>query len=334
MTAASKKTALVISGGGSKGAFAVGVLEYIFTTYRHTGWFAIAGGTSTGALIAPMAALMGAPDPTGSDALDVLIEMYTTVETKDILDKQNFFELLVRHDALYESTPLKELLHDKFRPAWFEWLKHPEAPDCYVVYTNYQNGQKMIASPKDPTMTRDRFLMAMLASASVPVIVEATKIGGNVCYDGGVRDLLPFGQAIDLGATNIVPIFLNPEKFPETSDSFKNVYKIMLRTIAILVDETGRNDFEVAQLINLAIQAKERIFRAFEGDPGALGKLNQIFGEFEPLFGKRLIEIISGLRPDKVLTEDALTFDPKKMKEWVRLGFEKAKAVIDQSPFD
>jgi predicted acylesterase/phospholipase RssA len=329
-----KKTALVISGGGSKGAFAVGVLEYIFTTYRHTGWFAITGGTSTGALIAPMAALMGAPDPTGSDALDVLIEMYTTVETPDILDKRNYFELLVHHDALYESTPLNELLHEKFRPAWFEWLKQPEAPECYVVYTNYQHGQKMIVSPKDPTMTRERFLMAMLASASVPVIIEATKIDGSVCYDGGVRDLLPFGGAIDLGAAKIVPIFLDPEKFPETFDSFKNVYKIMLRTIEILVDETGRNDFEVAQLINFAIQAKERMLRAFEGDPEALGKLNQIFEEFKPLFGKRLIEIIPGLRPDKVLTEDALEFVPEKMKEWVRLGFEKAKAIIDHSPFE
>jgi predicted acylesterase/phospholipase RssA len=329
-----KKTAVVISGGGSKGAFAVGVLEYVFATYRHTGWFGITGGTSTGALIAPIAALMGAPDPTGSDALDVLIDMYTTVKTEDILDKQNFLELLVRRDALYESTPLNELLHEKFRPAWFEWLKRPEAPDCYVVYTNYQNGQKVMTSPKDPAMTRERFLMAVLASASVPVIMEATKIGGSVCYDGGVRDLLPFGRAIDLGAAKILPIFLDPEKFPETSGSFKNVYKIMLRTIEILVDETGRNDFEVAQLINFAIQAKERMIRAFEGDPEALGKLNQIFQEFEPLFGKRLIEIIPGLRPDKVLTEDSLTFDPGKMKEWVRLGFEKAKALIDHSPFE
>src|SRR4030067_1413861 len=89
----SPKTALVISGGGAKGAFAVGVLKYIYKKYRNTGWFAITGGTSTGALISPIAALMGAPDPTGSDALDVLVDVYTTVETTDILDKQNFFEL-------------------------------------------------------------------------------------------------------------------------------------------------------------------------------------------------------------------------------------------------
>ena len=68
----STKAALVLSGGGAKGAFAVGVVKHLFLAYRETGWFAITGGTSTGALIAPMAALMAAPDPMGSEALHTL----------------------------------------------------------------------------------------------------------------------------------------------------------------------------------------------------------------------------------------------------------------------
>jgi len=71
----SPKTALVISGGGAKGAFAVGVLKYIYTKYRNTGWFAITGGTSTGALISPMAALMAVPEPIGTQALETLVKM-------------------------------------------------------------------------------------------------------------------------------------------------------------------------------------------------------------------------------------------------------------------
>ena len=85
-----KKTALVISGGGAKGAFAVGVVKYLYSTFRDTGWFSITGGTSTGALISPMAALMAAPEPMGSNALDTLVEMYTTVFTRDILRKRRY----------------------------------------------------------------------------------------------------------------------------------------------------------------------------------------------------------------------------------------------------
>ncbi|MBA7476842.1 hypothetical protein ES707_12238 [subsurface metagenome] len=46
----------------------------------------------------------------------------------------------------------------------------------------------------------------MIASASVPVIMEPTIIDGQVGYDGGVRDLLPFTRAINQGAETIVPI--------------------------------------------------------------------------------------------------------------------------------
>jgi predicted acylesterase/phospholipase RssA len=332
-----RKTALVISGGGAKGAFAVGVLKYIFSTYRHTGWFAITGGTSTGGLISPMAALMAALDPIGSQAFETLLQIYTTVDTPDILEKKKIFEVIKHPDALYESDPLNNLLHLHFRPEWFEWLQKRKAPKCYVVYTNYRNGEKVTASPQDKGMTRERFIQAMLASASVPVIMEATIINHDVCFDGGVRDLLPFGKAIDLGAETIVPIFLDPEKFPESQDEFKRMDKVLLRTLDIMKDETLRNDYEMAHLINIGVQAKQEILDTFADDPSALKKLRKVFNkkEFGPLFGseKRLIKIIKGLRPDKLLTEDSLTFDHIEMSRWVEWGEQKAKGILKVSPF-
>jgi len=335
--AGKQRTALVISGGGAKGAFAVGVLKYIYSKYRSTGWFAITGGTSTGALIAPMAALMAAPEAIGTQALETLVKMYTTVSTSDILKKKKIFEVLKHPDCFYESDPLNDLIHHHLSPKWFEWLQKPEAPECYVVYTNYKTGQKVAASPKDKGMIRKRFIKAMLASASVPVVMEATSINKDVCYDGGVRDLLPFGKAIELGAETIVPIFLDPEKFPTAKKALKRMDKILLRTLDIMKDETLRNDYEMAQLINIGIQAKEEILSAFKDDPIAIEKLNMVFmkDEFVPLLGpgKRLIKIITGLRPDKPLTEDSLKFDPDEMRKWVRLGEKKARKILKESPF-
>jgi len=333
----SGKTALVISGGGAKGAFAVGVLKYIFSVYRNTGWFAITGGTSTGALISPMAALMAASDPLGSQALETLLEIYTSVDTPDILKRKNIIKLVQLPDSLYKSDPLNKLLHGHFRQEWFKWLQNRKSPKCYVVYTNYKTGQKVIASPKDRGMKRERFIQAMLASASVPVIMEATVIDGDVCYDGGVRDLLPFGEAIDLGAETIVPIFLDPEKFPESRSRLKRMDKVLLRTLDIMKDETLRNDYETAQLINFGVKAKEEILQIFANDPAALEKVQKIFDkrEFGALFGpkKRLIKIITGLRPDGPLTEDSLTFDHTEMSRWVEWGEQKAKKILKQSPF-
>ena len=228
------KTALVISGGGAKGAFAVGVVQYLYKTYRGSGWFDITGGTSTGALIAPMAALMGAEGPAATEALDALINLYTTVHTPDILESQNIFELARRRDCLNETEPLNNLIHERLTPAWFDWLQTTEAPYCYVVYTNFQTGNKISVSPKDDGMTRERFIQAMLASASVPVVMEGVLIDDELCYDGGVRDLLPFGDAIKLGAERIVPVFLTPEKFEKTTERPNRIDKILLKTLDIL----------------------------------------------------------------------------------------------------
>ena len=66
--AAQKCTALIISGGGAKGAFATGVIKQIFKEYRSSGWFSIIGGCSTGAPITPLAGLLGAPSEVAEEA--------------------------------------------------------------------------------------------------------------------------------------------------------------------------------------------------------------------------------------------------------------------------
>jgi predicted acylesterase/phospholipase RssA len=332
-----RKTALVISGGGAKGAFAVGVLKHLFQEYRGKGWFGICGGTSTGALIAPMAALMGGGDPLASEAMETLQRLYTTVTTRDILEKRYILDWLARQDCLYESDPLNDLLHAHFPKEWFRWLKRKSAPDCYVVYTEYRAGQKVAASPKDHGMTRKRFLQAMRASASVPVVMEGIPIDDSICYDGGVRDLLPFSQAISLGAEAIVPIFLDPEEFPVARDPLERIDKILLRTLSILVDEAGRNDYEMASLVNIAVRARGEILDAFSADADSLRRIKSILDkeEFRPLFGveKRLVHVIMGVRPDGPLTDDSLEFDPQQMAGWLAMGEEKAREVILQNPF-
>ncbi len=335
-----KKVALVISGGGAKGAFAVGVIKYLYEKYRAGGWFSIVGGTSTGALISPMAALMAHPTPTVRQAaFDNLLDIYSNVTTRDILEKQDWYEFITRRDCLNETDPLAALLHRRFDPSWYEWLTRPQAPDCYVVYTNYQSGAKVVASPRGgpggSPMTREEFLTAMLASASVPVLMEPTRIDGAACFDGGVRDLLPFGSAIDLGAEVIVPIYLEPAQYAQSFNRFDRIDKILLRTLSILVDEAGRNDADQAKLVNIGIQAKKDLLSAFKGNPAALAKIKKILDKpaYKGLFGKRLLTLVEGLRPDESLTEDSLTFDPVSMRLWIEKGAAKAKEIVKASPF-
>jgi NTE family protein len=331
------RTALVISGGGAKGAFAVGAVKSMFERFRSTGWFSIVGGSSAGALIAPFAALLAAPEPIAAEAMDTLEASATDVTTADVLEKHGILSLFSRRDCLNESDPLEAMIGRTLRPEWFHWLQSPEAPDCYVVYTNFRTGRKVTSSPRDPGMTRERFIASMLASASVPVLMEATLIDGDICYDGGVRDLVPFERAIALGAETIVPIFLDPETMEPSDSRLRRMDEVLLRAVTIMMDETGLNDLQLASDVAIATRVKRELLSAFEGDGNAERRLREVFArpEYSALFAeeKRLTHIVNGLRPDRVMTDNPLSFEPEKMHEWMYLGFAKAGRVVPTSPF-
>ena len=331
-----KKTALVISGGGSKGAFAVGAIWSLYNRFIGDGWFSIVGGCSTGALIAPLAALLGAPEPMGSNALKTMVYFYTHLKTHDVLTKKNIIGLLHEQNCLNRYTPLKKRIHALFIPECFEWLKSSDAPYCYVVYVNYQSGRKVFISPKDEGISREAFIDAMLASVSVPVFVEPTIIDGDSCFDGGVRDIVPFDKAVELGAETILPIFLHPPEMDHTDNPFKRIDKVLQRTLLIMMDETLRNDYEMAKLLNQGAQLRNEILGSIKGKK-IRRKIEGIFNreEYSKLVGQssELINIIEGIRPDYTLTEDTLSLDPVLMKKWMKLGKAKADEVVTNSPF-
>src|SRR5215471_18677321 len=93
------KRALVVSGGGSKGAFAVGVIRRLMTTYPNLD-FDIYVGTSTGSLVVPFAALK---------EFDALETLYTTQHTENIILKSNIGDRL-NTTSIFDANPLKNLI--------------------------------------------------------------------------------------------------------------------------------------------------------------------------------------------------------------------------------
>src|SRR5829696_6024104 len=94
------KKALVISGGGSKGAFAVGVIKHLSENFPEID-FDIFVGTSTGSLIVPLAA---------SGQVQLLQQLYTSVTTDDVVIKGNVIERFLHSDALFDTQPLANLI--------------------------------------------------------------------------------------------------------------------------------------------------------------------------------------------------------------------------------
>lgn len=332
-----KKAALVISGGGCKGAFAVGAIWSLFDRFRSSGWFSIIGGSSTGALIAPLASLLAADEPMASDARKTMVYFYSHLKTADVLTRKNIIGLLHEQNSLNRYTPLKKLIDRIFLPTCYQWLCSDQAPYCYVVYVNYRTGKKVFVSPKDEGMTREKFIDAMLASLSVPVFIEPTTIDGAACFDGGIRDMVPFEKAVTSGAETIVPIFLHPDSMDPSDDPFKRIDKILQRTLTIMMDETLHNDYEMTKLLNLGTKLRSDILNAVGRKQSIKKRLEEIFAreEYARLVGKDngLVSIVEGIRPDFTLTEDSLKLDPALMRSWVKLGYKKAEEVVSTTPF-
>ena len=92
---------LVISGGGANGAYGAGVLK-AWSELGTRPEFTIVTGISTGALISPFAFLGEAYD-------QQLEQLYTTLDTTQILDTRSFFSLFGA-DSLVDTSPLSRVL--------------------------------------------------------------------------------------------------------------------------------------------------------------------------------------------------------------------------------
>lgn len=94
------KRGLVLSGGGAKGAFQVGVLEYLHEKGKLD--FDIVCGVSVGALNATMVA---------QGEFDRLKELWEGIkESPDIYKKNSWLGIILGKNSLNDNRPLKELI--------------------------------------------------------------------------------------------------------------------------------------------------------------------------------------------------------------------------------
>lgn len=188
--------ALVVSGGGSRGAFAVGAIEVL----REAGMtFDLVAGTSTGALIAPLVV---------TDDIPLLRSIYGTVRTDDIIRKRDALEILTK-DAIYDSHPLWSLINSFVTEDCYREIVASDK-ELFLATVNLQTGELVqwnqhTGGPDGGAVSRRTLLRAIFASASIPVMMPPAKIleDGDQFVDGGVREIAPLKVVIDHGATDI-----------------------------------------------------------------------------------------------------------------------------------
>jgi predicted acylesterase/phospholipase RssA len=224
------KTALVISGGGCKGAFAIGAIEWLLEKGES---FDILIGTSTGALIVPLVA---------SGDFHIVKKIYSNVRTKDLLRKNCCLTLPWRA-SLYNDSGLKNIINTNLTPFIFYKLRQ-SSKGVYVCTVNLNSGSICYWSPK--MMCVNEFRRALLASSNEPGFMPPVQIfeGGDYHLDGGIREVVPIQAAIDCGAKRIFAIKLSPPTVTRNKEKYNRIPSTLFRSLDLMVTEIRNNDID------------------------------------------------------------------------------------------
>ncbi len=239
--------ALVLSGGGAKGAFQVGALD---TLLNEPGLeFAVIAGVSTGALSAGMLA-QGTGAAGQRAELEGLKDLYFSLTSDQDIQHARFLGLLgafLFHDSIYDPSPLREKI-----------ARRVDAARLRVSGTALRVGAVCLEDGRYRSVTQDdpHILDFMFASASMPVFWPPVEIDGRHWVDGGVRNITPLRDAIQAlhalrgraaaAAAELDEIWVvlaSPLDTPPETGGLGTALPILKRTIEILEGEIYRGDF-------------------------------------------------------------------------------------------
>lgn len=229
---------LVLTGGGARAAYQVGVLkavsEIIYQSKKKN-LFPIIAGTSAGAINATVLAAYARTPRLGIKSLqkvwsnfsvdqvfrsDLIGVMKNTAHWSRAIFSSSYYR---KHRlGLFNNAPLKSLLG---RVIHYQNIQ--ESIDCgqlkalSITASGYHSGHStsFYQSNEEPRdwdrhrrsgsktkITRDH----LLASSAIPLIFPAVKIGDEYFGDGSVRFLAPISPAIHLGADKVLVIGVDP----------------------------------------------------------------------------------------------------------------------------
>ncbi|WP_417859458.1 patatin-like phospholipase family protein [Xanthomarina gelatinilytica] len=287
--------ALVISGGGSKGAYAGGVAQYLMEHQKKA--YDMFLGTSTGSLLIPHLAVNNIPK---------LYDIFTNVQQHDIFSISPFvqrkkgdreyvsidfinslWQFIRMRRTFGESNALRRNIKRNFTKSEYEKIKAEKA-DVVVTVSNLSMNTVEYKSIND--CTYEEFCHWIWISCNYIPFMSIAKVNGFEYADGGLGCVVPIREAIKRGATEVDAIILEAENIENQKVLGKNPFSLMINLFGHLLNQVERNDIVIGKLaaINKGI------------------KLNLYY-------------------TPSSLTENSLIFSKKLMTAWWQQGFDYAK---------
>jgi NTE family protein len=289
---------MILSGGGARGAYEVGVLSYVFDGFARLRGapppIDILCGTSVGAINACFLAAHMADATLG---IRRLVDLWTALDLPDVLGFGLRQAMGVHRVVLgggpeaagiFDVTPMARLIEREIPwRAVARTLRHGHLSALSVSATEVGSGRTVIFMQTGPdgtlpttapprTIIRGALIgpLHALASAAIPILFPPVRIGRELYMDGGVRQNTPIAPALRLGATHVFAVGLSREvkgvegavEAPKPPGAAMVIGKVLN---AFLLDHV-QSDYEVLTRVNRMIEDGEGAY-----GPGFLGQVNR-----------------------------------------------------------
>lgn len=287
--------ALVISGGGSKGAFAGGVAQYLIEELHHD--YDILVGTSTGSLLISHLAL---------NNIEKIKDVFTSVNESSIFNIRPFLvkktrygnEIAIDHFSVLrnflrgsktfgESHNLRKLIENTLTLSEFETLKATKK-EVIVTVANLSLNQVEYKLLSD--FEYQDFLDWIWISCNYIPFMSLIKKDGCEYADGGFGSMVPIEEAIKRGATKVDVIVLETEVTHYNRMPSKNVFSVLTNLHEFMLDRVEKQNIRIGKLVANNANALINLY-------------------YTPT----------------VLTTNSLVFDKILMSKWWESGYEYAK---------
>jgi len=287
--------ALVISGGGSKGAFAGGVAQFLIQESGNK--YGLFVGTSTGSLLICHLAL---------GKLDKIKEIYSNVNQSTIFNncpfvikkKHGIDEISINHwNVLWnfirgkktfgESENLRELIGDSLTIEEFNELKNGPN-EVVVTVSNLSLNQVEYKSIND--YSYEEFCDWIWISANYTPFMSLVRKNGCEYADGGLGSIVPIEEAIKRGANDIDVVVLHTEVNYMNRMPSRNPFELLTTMLSFILDRIENHNIRIGKLV---ANQKDAIINLY----------------YTPT----------------ILTTNSLIFNKEKMTRWWKRGYLYAK---------
>lgn len=293
--------ALVISGGGSKGAFAGGVAQYLIEERKKN--YDLFIGTSTGSLLVCHLAL---------GKVEKIKEVYTSVNQHSIFShcpfiikkKRGIESIGIHHfnviknflrgrKTFGESENLKQLIKDTITEEEFNSLKYSKK-NVVITVSNLSLNQVEYKSIRDHSY--EEFCEWIWISCNYIPFMSLVKKDGCEYADGGLGSMVPIEEAVKRGAQEVDAIILQTEISQLNRMPSINPFSLLTNMFAFMLDRIESQNIKIGKFVASNNNA-----------------------------------IINFYYTPTVLTTNSLIFEKEKMTKWWQSGFIFAKGKNEET---